>query len=84
MAEAIRFAREREEKVQEESLLKDKDFVVDLVRIVNIESSLKGSVLQWHYALHFANFKRISVPQIFKFIRPYLVSILISSLKNTS
>ena len=32
MAEAIRFAVEKEEKVQEESLLKDKDFVVDLVR----------------------------------------------------
>ena len=32
MAETIRFAVEREEKVQEESLLKDKDFVVDLVR----------------------------------------------------
>ena len=32
MAETIRFAVEREEKIQEESLLKDKDFVVDLVR----------------------------------------------------
>ena len=39
MAEAIRFAVEREEKVQEESLLKDKDFVVDLVRIINIDNS---------------------------------------------
>lgn len=39
MAEAIRFAVEREEKVQEQSLLKDKDFVVDLVRIINIENS---------------------------------------------
>ena len=33
MAATIRFAVETEEKVQEESLLKDKDFVVDLVRI---------------------------------------------------
>lgn len=32
MAQTIRFAVEREEKIQEESLLKDKDFVVDLVR----------------------------------------------------
>jgi len=45
MAEAIRFAVEREEKVQEESLLKDKDFVVDLVRIMN-RKQLNDSVLQ--------------------------------------
>ena len=32
MAENIRFAIEKEEKVQDEILLKDKDFVVDLVR----------------------------------------------------
>ncbi len=32
MAQTIRFAVEREEKLQEESLLMDKDFVVDLVR----------------------------------------------------
>ena len=31
MAENIRFAIEKEEKLQEEVLLKDKDFVVDLV-----------------------------------------------------
>ena len=45
MAEAIRFAVEREDKVQEESLLKDKDFVVDLVRIMN-RKQLNDSVLQ--------------------------------------
>lgn len=33
MAENIRFAVEKEEKLQEESLLMDKDFVVDLVRV---------------------------------------------------
>ena len=32
MAENIRFAIEKEEKLQDEVLLKDKDFVVDLVR----------------------------------------------------
>ena len=32
MAEHIRFVIEKEEKLQEEILLKDKDFVVDLVR----------------------------------------------------
>ena len=32
MAQTIRFAVEREEKIQEESLLMDKDFVVDFVR----------------------------------------------------
>lgn len=31
MAENVRFAIEKEEKIQDEILLKDKDFVVDLV-----------------------------------------------------
>lgn len=32
MADFVRFAIEKEEKIQEEILLKDKDFVVDVVR----------------------------------------------------
>lgn len=43
MAETIRFAVEKEEKIQEESLLMDKDFVVDLVR--NYLSFLSNNVM---------------------------------------
>ena len=34
MAENVRFALEKEEKLQEEVLLEDKDFIVDLVEVV--------------------------------------------------
>ena len=34
MSIRIRYAIEREEKLQEEQLLEDKDFVVDLVRVL--------------------------------------------------
>lgn len=37
MAENVRFAIEKEEKLQEEVLLKDKDFIVDLVEVVSFE-----------------------------------------------
>ena len=44
MAEHIRFVIEKEEKLQEEILLKDKDFVVDLVRSeFSIQPLLNGS-----------------------------------------
>lgn len=35
MAENVRFAIEKEEKLQEEVLLEDKDFIVDLVEVVS-------------------------------------------------
>ena len=35
MAENVRFALEKEEKLQEEVLLEDKDFIVDLVEVVS-------------------------------------------------
>lgn len=35
MAENVRFALEKEEKFQEEVLLEDKDFIVDLVEVVS-------------------------------------------------
>ena len=44
MAENIRFVIEKEEKLQEEILLKDKDFVVDVVRTVFL---LYFSTCQW-------------------------------------
>jgi hypothetical protein len=34
MASTIRFAIEQEQKLQEETILEDKDFVVDLVRVL--------------------------------------------------
>ena len=48
MAENIRFAIEKEEKLQEEILLKDKDFVVDVVRTVFL---LYFSTCQWCLSL---------------------------------
>lgn len=35
MAENVRFALEKEEKLREEVLLEDKDFIVDLVEVVS-------------------------------------------------
>lgn len=35
MAENVRFAIEKEEKLKEEVLLEDKDFIVDLVEVVS-------------------------------------------------